>query len=502
MSLLIKALNKAEEAQAKNTRTEQAQAQTSKKNEANGNKVELELEIEAGASSKPHSKTSQSLGKNNEAGLSLSPGSEISETVTKPAGVLITAINNPTVIPSSTQQSSTQHMAAKNAANVFSSKGLEAKKESTQLAMIAGASLIILVGIGLYFYQFVDRSPPILLPPRPLEPNATTLSAAISPNVIPTENAHPETSKTEAATLDPTLLTKEPVTPSASESADIKPLSRKTNQSAVQDDSLFEPEDSSEEDNSVKVAALSDDRQVGDDSNDFQSSFSANNASKKTRKSKSNASITSAHIASESASISVTKSTPLPGVNPALMSAYDAYNAGRDTEAQKLYKQVLKNDISNVDALLGLGAIASRQGRIADANGWYGKVLEVDPRNSIAKTAILNSNLMSNQAQGNELNNETNLKNMLAKQPDDANLHVALGNFYAEQNQWPEAQQAYFEAYSLNKTTDNAYNLAVSLDQMGKPKLALPYYIQALEQATDASNIDKIALQARISAIQ
>ena len=503
MSLLIKALNKAEEAQAKNTRTEQAQTETSKKNEVNGNKFELELEIEAGASSKLHSKTSQSLVKNNEAGLSLSPGSEISETVTKPAGVLVTPINNPTVIPSSTQQSSSQHMAAKNAANVFTSKGLEVKKESTQLAIIAGASLIILLGIGLYFYQFVDKSPPILLPPRPLEPNATTLSAAISPIVIPTENAHPETSKTEAATLDPTILTKEPITPSASESADIKPLSRKTNQSAlVQDESLFEEEDSSDEDNSVKVAALSDDRQVGDDSNNFQSSFSANNASKKTRKSKSNASITSAHIASESASISVTKSTPLPGVNPALMSAYDAYNAGRDTEAQKLYKQVLKNDISNVDALLGLGAIASRQGRIADANGWYGKVLEVDPRNSIAKTAILNSNLMSNQAQGNELNNETNLKNMLAKQPDDANLHVALGNFYAEQNQWPEAQQAYFEAYSLNKTTDNAYNLAVSLDQMGKPKLALPYYIQALEQATDASNIDKIALQARISAIQ
>jgi uncharacterized protein HemY len=129
-------------------------------------------------------------------------------------------------------------------------------------------------------------------------------------------------------------------------------------------------------------------------------------------------------------------------------------------------------------------------------------VLEVEPRNSIAKTAMLDSNLMANQSQGNKLSNETSLKNMLTKHPDDANLHVALGNLYAEQNQWPAAQQAYFDAYSLNKTTDNAYNLAVSLDQMGKPKLALPYYLQALAQATDASNIDKAALQARISAIQ
>jgi uncharacterized protein HemY len=91
---------------------------------------------------------------------------------------------------------------------------------------------------------------------------------------------------------------------------------------------------------------------------------------------------------------------------------------------------------------------------------------------------------------------------MLAKNPNDANLHVALGNLYAEQNQWPAAQQAYFDAYSLNGSADNAFNLAVSLDQMGKPKLALPYYQRALAQASSTSGIDKAALEARIAAIQ
>jgi uncharacterized protein HemY len=147
---------------------------------------------------------------------------------------------------------------------------------------------------------------------------------------------------------------------------------------------------------------------------------------------------------------------------------------------------------------LGLGAIAQRQGRVADANGWYGKVLEVEPRNNIAQTALIDS-----QPQGNEQNNETRLKNMLAKQPDDANLHMALGNLYAEQNQWPAAQQAYFDAYRLRSNADNAFNLAVSLDQMGKPKLALPYYQRALSLAqTGANGIDKTALEARIAAIQ
>jgi tetratricopeptide (TPR) repeat protein len=202
-------------------------------------------------------------------------------------------------------------------------------------------------------------------------------------------------------------------------------------------------------------------------------------------------------IASKSASISVTKTTPQVGVNPTLMSAYEAYNTGNDSDAQKLYKQVLQRDIHNVDALLGLGAIASRQGRVADANGWYAKVLEVDPRNNIAQAAMLES-----QPQGNEASSESNLKNMLAKHPNDANLHATLGNLYAEQNQWPAAQQAYFDAYSLNSSADNAFNLAVSLDQMGKPKLALPYYQRALEQASSTSSIDKAALEARIAAIQ
>ena len=102
-------------------------------------------------------------------------------------------------------------------------------------------------------------------------------------------------------------------------------------------------------------------------------------------------------IASRSASIEVTKTQSAAGINPTLMSAYEAYNAGDDAKAQKLYKQVLQQDVRNVDALLGLGAIASRQGREADANGWFGKVLEIDPRNNMAQAALL-----ENQSQGNE----------------------------------------------------------------------------------------------------
>lgn len=521
MSLLIKALDKAQNAKA-----EQAQAEKSKKDQADNyqvektqaNKKQVELEIEPDASNKPQSTAAQRPIKNTnkDVELSLSPaGREFSETtinIARPASKADVPMSAMPVTTPAAQPSSSQYVAAKNAANVFSAKGLEAKTDSARLIMIAGAGLIALLGMGLYFYQFVDSSPPILLPPRPVEQMAATPA-----DVTSTENVLPANAL-EAASLALAPLATEPVMTRSADSVETKPTasSNRTKESALinEGDSLFAAEanaaeDSLTDENAANETALNDSMQADDRSNRLQASFSANKANKQTRKSRSNASasvtstsVASASIGSKSASINVTKSTPQPSVSPTLMSAYDAYNAGRDVEAQALYKQVLKRDIHNVDALLGLGTIALRQGRNADANGWYAKVLEADPRNTIAKTAMLDSNLISNQSQGNQLSTETSLKNMLAKRPDDANLYVALGNLYAEQNQWPAAQQAYFDAYSLNKSTDNAYNLAVSLDQIGKPKLALPYYQQALQQATDASNIDKAALQARINAIQ
>ena len=206
-------------------------------------------------------------------------------------------------------------------------------------------------------------------------------------------------------------------------------------------------------------------------------------------------------IASKSASMNISKSQSQNSINPILMSAYDAYNVGNDGLALKQYKQVLQRDVRNSDALLGLGAIAQRQGRLADATSWYSKVLEVDPKNSIAMTY-----LFENQPQNNEHNSETQLKNLLVIQPNDANLHALFGNFYAQNNQWPAAQQAYFDAFRLNASAENALNLAVSLDQMGKPALALPYYQQALvisevQAKIGGNQIDRISIEARIKAI-
>jgi len=195
--------------------------------------------------------------------------------------------------------------------------------------------------------------------------------------------------------------------------------------------------------------------------------------------------------------------TPESGVDPTLLAAYQAYSRGDDAAAQQQYKQVLQNDVRNVDALLGLAAIAQRQGRNADASGWYQKVLEIEPRNMIAQSAVAGAQLNANP--NDPVGTESRIKNMLAQHPDAANLHAALGNLYITQNQWASAQDAYFNASRFApNNADYAFNLAVSLDQLGKSGLALAQYQRALEiiKNTGAASPDRSQLEARIRAIQ
>ena len=76
---------------------------------------------------------------------------------------------------------------------------------------------------------------------------------------------------------------------------------------------------------------------------------------------------------------------PPPAINPDLAAGYRAFQAGDDAAAQAAYRKVLQADVRSVDALLGMAAIAMRQERNNDAMGWYGKVLEIEPRNSYAR---------------------------------------------------------------------------------------------------------------------
>ncbi|HWH46910.1 MAG TPA: tetratricopeptide repeat protein [Burkholderiales bacterium] len=166
----------------------------------------------------------------------------------------------------------------------------------------------------------------------------------------------------------------------------------------------------------------------------------------------------------------------LEPVDPTLMQAYEALQQGDLAQARKLYEQVLLSEPRSVDALLGLGAIAWKEGRVEEAGQRYQKVLELEPRNPYAQAGLI-AIIGGADPQASE----SRLRQLIAREPS-AFLYFTLGNLYADQGQWPGAEQAYFQAYQLQPdNADYAFNLAVGLEHIGQLRPALDYYRKALD---------------------
>ena len=162
-------------------------------------------------------------------------------------------------------------------------------------------------------------------------------------------------------------------------------------------------------------------------------------------------------------------------VNPDLTAAYSSLAAGDYATAVQQYRKLVAAEPLSVDAQLGLATAAARGGDKALATQHYRRVLALDPRNGLAIMGLvaLNEGVPTATL-------EIELKTLIGRNPEAAPLHFALGNLYSSGLRWTEAQQAYFEAFRLDpQNADFLFNLAVSLDQLKQPRLALDYYRKA-----------------------
>ncbi len=188
------------------------------------------------------------------------------------------------------------------------------------------------------------------------------------------------------------------------------------------------------------------------------------------------------HFAGASvAGVRISRRSKPDGVHAGIHEAYLAFQRGDDAVARALYAEVNRRHPNNRNALLGLGAIAVRGGHYSEAIGHYARVLSINPRDPVAGAALINLNQRVPAGEG-----EGHIKRLLGEESENPFLYFTLGNVYARQGRWMEAQQAYFDAYRRDsKNADFAFNLAVSLDRLGQAATALTYYQRALNLASE-----------------
>lgn len=177
-------------------------------------------------------------------------------------------------------------------------------------------------------------------------------------------------------------------------------------------------------------------------------------------------------------------------VAPAVQNGYAALQSGDLARAHQQYDLALLQEPNNRDALLGAAAVALREHDGRQASDNYLRLLELDPNDPDALAGL--AELRPGDLQSNEIR----LRGLARQHPDSGPVQFALGNLFARQGRWPEAQQSYFRAFSaMPENADYAFNLGVGLDRMNQPRLAQTYYRRALElaQASPPSfNIDTV----------
>ena len=162
-----------------------------------------------------------------------------------------------------------------------------------------------------------------------------------------------------------------------------------------------------------------------------------------------------------------------------LEEARRLYYEGKYIEAESVYLGILAKTPASRDALRGVAQLAIATGRYQAAVATYLDLLRYYPDDAVAVAEL--SNLRSSRGK-DFYEVEKLLKKSLGKQPEaDGRIHFSLGNLYADNDRWRDAQKSYFNAFAEEPSNpDYAYNLAVVLDYLGKPDLAIRYYQEAL----------------------
>lgn len=171
-----------------------------------------------------------------------------------------------------------------------------------------------------------------------------------------------------------------------------------------------------------------------------------------------------------------------PALGDALDLALRHHRAGRLQEAESIYRQVLREQPDNVDALHLLGVIAHQTGRPDEAAGLMRQAVAVKPDYAEAHYHLG----LALAAQGELREAAAAYRRSIELKPDNAHAHNNLGVALMGQGERTQAVAAFGKALALNPEYPEAHNnLGGALMSRGRLVAAVAAFGKALALKPD-----------------
>ncbi len=361
------------------------------------------------------------------------------------------------------RNSPTMHQRA--AGSLFAAKQKPVQSHSSRNTLLVLLVLLVPLGGGIFWYLTNSSSSSLMIDPALLDSDSANRSVSDQQIVTQPEPQQPQQDTDLAPEITaPGQNQVSVIDVEIAKAPDAPPLPNETKASEnVPEVAVASAASSPAPTPPVSAASISQEQETT-----FTTTIVADNAN--------------ANTATNPATVlEVSHSTGQNKNNQQLLDAYTSLQAGDFVVASTLYQQVLEQFPNNRDALLGSAATALRDGDISRARELYSRLMQLNPKDPFARTGLLQT-----IQDIDPLQYEQELQRLLQQFPEVAPLSFALGNVYANQQRWNEAQGAYFDAFLFARQSneasinpDYAYNLAVSLEQINQPDAALDYYRQA-----------------------
>jgi len=174
--------------------------------------------------------------------------------------------------------------------------------------------------------------------------------------------------------------------------------------------------------------------------------------------------------------------TPRAQLLQALTAGLEYHQAGNLQQADAIYRDVLRRDPNNADALHLLGRIALQTGNLPVAAGLIERAVELKPRSVAYQCSY--ARLL--QAQGSKDAAIERYRRAIKLDPASFEAHNSLGNLLEETGQ-PDAAIRHLErALALRPDSAEAHNnLGVTLHRAGNLQAAIKHYRRALALKDD-----------------